>query len=92
VPEHPTFPARSNSPSATIFLSRYVVEATAALDSAMRWRVVIDLSRMNQVKVDDTKRVARAEAGSVVRDMDQATQRFGLATTMGGCPTVGIAA
>ena len=53
--------------------------------------VVIDLSRMNQVKVDVSKRTARAEAGSLVRDLDQATQRFGLATTMGGCPTVGIA-
>jgi hypothetical protein len=53
--------------------------------------LVIDLSRMNQVKVDVSKRVARAEAGSLVQDMDQATQRFGLATTMGGCPTVGIA-
>ena len=53
--------------------------------------LVIDLSRMNQVKIDVSKRLARAEAGSLVRDMDQATQRFGLATTMGGCPTVGIA-
>jgi hypothetical protein len=53
--------------------------------------VVIDLSRMNQVKIDVSRRVAHAEAGSLVRDMDQATQRFGLATTMGGCPTVGIA-
>src|SRR5580692_10162757 len=53
--------------------------------------VVIDLSGMNRVEVDAGKRVARAEAGALVRDMDQATQRFGLATTMGGCPTVGIA-
>jgi FAD/FMN-containing dehydrogenase len=53
--------------------------------------IVIDLSRMNQVKIDVSRRVAHAEAGSLVRDMDQATQRFGLATTMGGCPTVGIA-
>jgi hypothetical protein len=35
--------------------------------------------------------VARAQAGVLVRDLDQATQRFGLATTSGGCPTVGIA-
>jgi hypothetical protein len=35
--------------------------------------------------------VARAQAGALVRDLDQATQRFGLATTSGGCPTVGIA-
>jgi FAD binding domain-containing protein/berberine-like enzyme len=53
--------------------------------------VVIDLSGMNRVEVDADKRVARAEAGALVRDLDHATQRFGLATTSGGCPTVGIA-
>ena len=53
--------------------------------------VVIDLSGMSRVEVDAGKRVARAEAGALVRDLDQATQRFGLATTSGGCPTVGIA-
>jgi len=53
--------------------------------------VVIDLSAMNRVEVDAGTCVARAEAGSLVRDLDKATQRFGLATTMGGCPTVGIA-
>src|SRR5215469_13487312 len=53
--------------------------------------VVIDLSGMKRVEVDAGKRVARAEAGALVRDLDEATQRFGLATTSGGCPTVGIA-
>ena len=53
--------------------------------------VVIDLSGMNRVEVDADKRVARAQAGALVRDLDQATQGFGLATTSGGCPTVGIA-
>jgi hypothetical protein len=53
--------------------------------------VVIDLSGMNRVEVDQSKHVARAEAGALVRDLDQATQYFGLATTSGGCPTVGIA-
>jgi len=53
--------------------------------------VVIDLSGMKHVEVDAVKRVARAEAGALVRDLDEATQRFGLATTAGGCPTVGIA-
>jgi hypothetical protein len=53
--------------------------------------VVIDLAGMNRVEVDADKRVARAQAGALVRDLDQATQRFGLATTSGGCPTVGIA-
>jgi hypothetical protein len=53
--------------------------------------VVIDLSAMKRVEVDSSKRVARAEAGALVRDLDSATQRSGLATTSGGCPTVGIA-
>jgi len=53
--------------------------------------VVVDLSAMKRVEVDTGKRVARAEAGALVRDLDTATQRFGLATTSGGCPTVGIA-
>jgi FAD/FMN-containing dehydrogenase len=53
--------------------------------------VVIDLSDMKTVEIDSGKRVARAEAGALVRDLDEATQRFGLATTSGGCPSVGIA-
>jgi FAD/FMN-containing dehydrogenase len=53
--------------------------------------VVIDLSGMKRVEADPNKHLARAEAGALVRDLDEATQRFGLATTSGGCPTVGIA-
>lgn len=53
--------------------------------------MVIDLSGMKRVDVDPGERTASAEAGSLVCDMDQATQRFGLATTLGGCATVGIA-
>ena len=53
--------------------------------------VVIDLSSLNHVEVDAAKRTARADAGCLVRDLDGATQKVGLATTMGGCPTVGIA-
>ena len=53
--------------------------------------VVIDLSGTKRVEVDASKRVARVEAGALVRDLDEATQRFGLATTSGGCPTVGVA-
>ena len=53
--------------------------------------VVIDLSGMKRVEVDTGKRVARAEAGALVRDLDEATQGSGLATTSGGCPTVGVA-
>jgi hypothetical protein len=53
--------------------------------------LVIDLSTMKRVEVDISKRVAHAEGGAIVRDLDTATQHFGLATTSGGCPTVGIA-
>ena len=53
--------------------------------------VVIDLSALKRVEVDAGKRTARAEAGALVRDLDEATQHFGLATTSGGCPSVGIA-
>jgi FAD binding domain-containing protein/berberine-like enzyme len=52
--------------------------------------VMIDLAGMRRVQVDVQKRIARAEAGCLVADVDQATQRFGLATVLGGCPTVGI--
>ena len=53
--------------------------------------VVIDLSRMKRIEVDAGRRVVHAEAGCRGGDLDKATQRFGLATTLGGCPTVGIA-
>ena len=53
--------------------------------------LVIDLSSFKRIEIDAKKQVARAQAGALVRDLDGATQRFGLATTSGGCPTVGIA-
>jgi hypothetical protein len=53
--------------------------------------VVIDVYSMKRIEVDTSKRVARAHAGALVRDLDTATQHFGLATTSGGCATVGIA-
>jgi FAD/FMN-containing dehydrogenase len=53
--------------------------------------VVIDLSTMNRVEVNSAARIARAEAGALTVHVDAATQRFGLATTLAGCPTVGVA-
>jgi FAD/FMN-containing dehydrogenase len=53
--------------------------------------VVVDLSWMNRVEVDTDESTARVQSGALVRDLDSATQRLGLATTSGGCPTVGIA-
>jgi hypothetical protein len=53
--------------------------------------VVIDLASLNHVDVDADKRLARAGAGALTVHVDVATQRVGLATTLAGCPTVGIA-
>jgi FAD/FMN-containing dehydrogenase len=53
--------------------------------------VVIDLGAMSQIVVNSDTRVARAEAGALTVHLDTATQRHGLATTLAGCPTVGIA-
>ena len=51
---------------------------------------MIDLSGMKRIEVDTGKRAARAEAGCLGGDLNKATQRFEPATTLGGCPTVGI--
>jgi hypothetical protein len=53
--------------------------------------VVIDLASLSRVDVDANKRLARAGAGALTVHVDVATQRFGLATPLAGCPTVGIA-
>ena len=59
--------------------------------SASDGGVVIDLSSMNRVAVDQDRSVARAGAGALTVHVDAATQQFGLATTLAGCPAVGIA-
>ena len=53
--------------------------------------LVIDLSTMNRVEVNSAGRSVRAEGGALTVHVDAATQRFGRATTLAGCPTVGIA-
>jgi len=53
--------------------------------------VMIDLSRMNSVRVDPGARTARAEGGCTWGDFDHETQAFGLATTGGIARPTGIA-
>ena len=53
--------------------------------------LVIDLSEMNDVLVDPAKRVARAEGGATIADLDRATQAYGLAAPMGVVSETGIA-
>jgi FAD/FMN-containing dehydrogenase len=52
--------------------------------------IVIDLSGLKRVDVDPARRVARAQSGLRAGELDSSTQAFGLATTLGQCPSVGI--
>jgi len=52
--------------------------------------LVIDLSRMRDVRVDATERRALVEGGATWADVDQATQAAGLAVTGGLVSTTGV--
>ena len=53
--------------------------------------VMIDLSTMKSVRVDQTRKRARAEPGAIYKEFDHETQAFGLATTGGTVSATGIA-
>ncbi len=53
--------------------------------------LVIDLSRMKGIRVDQARKVARAEPGLRWGEFDRETQAFGLATTGGTNTDTGIA-
>jgi FAD/FMN-containing dehydrogenase len=53
--------------------------------------LVIDLSPMKTIEVDPARRVVRAGAGVLWREMDAANQKYGLATPGGTVSTTGIA-
>ncbi len=53
--------------------------------------LMIDLSPMKGISVDPARRIARAEAGLKLGEFDSATQKFGLATTLGVNTDTGIA-
>lgn len=53
--------------------------------------LVIDLSRMKQVEVDADRRTARIGAGVLARELNAATQPFGLATTAAPIVSCGMA-
>jgi len=53
--------------------------------------LMIDLSPMTAVHVDEANRTARVEAGATLGDLDCATQAVGLATPVGVNSTTGIA-
>ncbi len=53
--------------------------------------LMIDLSPMKNIQVDAANRTARADAGVLWSELDQATQQHGLATTGGTVSHTGIA-
>ncbi len=53
--------------------------------------VMVDLSAMRDVRVDADRRRARVEGGATWRDVDTATQAFGLATPGGLISDTGVA-
>ena len=53
--------------------------------------VVIDLTQMKSLEVDQGKRQVRAAGGVTLGEFDAETQKFGLATTGGIVPSTGIA-
>ena len=52
--------------------------------------MMIDLSQMNQIRVDPVHGTARVQPGATNGDVVHATQQYGLATTTGTCATVGM--
>jgi FAD/FMN-containing dehydrogenase len=53
--------------------------------------LVIDMSAMKGIRVDPVRRTVRAQMGVKLGEFDRETQAFGLATTQGVVPTVGMA-
>jgi FAD/FMN-containing dehydrogenase len=52
--------------------------------------LVVDLRLMNQVSVDPAGRTATVGGGATMRDLDRATEPYGLATTGGRVSTTGV--
>ena len=63
------------------------VAGTAIADGGL----VVDLSPMKGVRVDPERRSVRAEGGVTIGELDEETQKFGLATPMGVVSETGIA-
>jgi FAD/FMN-containing dehydrogenase len=52
--------------------------------------LMTDLSPMSAVTVDADRRRARVQGGSILRNLDRASERFGLATTAGNVSHTGV--
>jgi FAD/FMN-containing dehydrogenase len=79
--------AREHRPLVSVRGGGHQVAGSAVCDNGL----VIDLSRMKDVRVDPVARTVRAQGGVTWGELDRATQTFALATTGGEVSTTGIA-
>ena len=79
--------ARTNGLLVSVRGGGHNVSGSAICDGGL----MIDLSRMKSVRVDQEDRTARAEPGVTWHEFDAETQAFGLATTSGTISPTGIA-
>jgi FAD/FMN-containing dehydrogenase len=79
--------AREYGLSLSIRGGGHSVAGTAVCDGGL----MLDLSGMQGIRVDPTRRLAQAQPGLTLGDFDRETQAFGLATTTGVVSMTGIA-
>jgi FAD/FMN-containing dehydrogenase len=79
--------ARANHLTIAVRGGGHNVAGLASVDGG----IIIDLSEMNSVEVDPMKRVVKVAGGAKLKDIDHATQAFGLAVPAGVVSATGIA-
>src|SRR5215211_7643628 len=79
--------ARSHDLQLSIRGGGHSVAGKAVCDGGL----MLDLSSMKGIRVDQARRTAEAQAGLTLGEFDHETQEFGLATTLGVVSVTGIA-
>jgi hypothetical protein len=79
--------ARKNNLIVSVRGGGHNVAGNAVCDGGL----MIDLSKMKEIKVDVANKTATAEPGVILREFDAATLQHGLATTMGTVSETGLA-
>lgn len=79
--------ARENDLLLSVKGGGHHVAGTAVCDGGL----MIDLSEMNGIWVDNQSKIARTQSGATWGEVDHETQEFGLATVGGQDPNIGVA-
>jgi hypothetical protein len=78
--------ARKHGIAASVRGGGHSVSGKAVADGVL----MIDLSLMNEVQINPSRRTALARGGAIWRDFDRAAERFALATTGGVISSTGV--